>query len=53
MEEHTLENVNSCLNANIHSYLETFGAQSENLYLNVVRFYNTDSLRQLFSHIGV
>ena len=26
MEQHTLKNVNNCLNANIYSYLETSGA---------------------------
>ncbi len=41
MEEPALINVNSCLNTNICSYLETSGGQSFNLYLNVVDFYNT------------
>ncbi len=36
MEEHDLKNVNSCLNTNIYSYLETSGGQSSVLYLNVV-----------------
>jgi hypothetical protein len=40
MEQHTLKNVNNCLNTNIYSYLETSGGQSSNLYLNVVHFYN-------------
>jgi hypothetical protein len=38
MEQRTLETVNSCLNINIYSYLETSGGQSPNLYLNVVHF---------------
>jgi len=29
------------LNTNIYFYLETFGDQSYNLYLNVVHFFNT------------
>jgi hypothetical protein len=41
MEQHTLKNVNNCLNANIYSYLETSGGQSSNPYLNVVHFFNT------------
>jgi hypothetical protein len=41
MEQHTLKNVNNCLNTNIYSYLETSGGQSSNLYLNVVNFLNT------------
>ncbi len=41
MEQHTLKNVNNCLNTNISSYLETSGGQSYNLYLNVVNFFNT------------
>jgi hypothetical protein len=36
MEQHTLKNLNSCLNTNIYSYLETSEGQSSNLYLNVV-----------------
>ncbi len=31
----------NCLNTNIHSYIETSGCQSSNLYLNVVHFFNT------------
>ncbi len=38
MEQRTFENVNSCLNTNIYSYLETSGGQSSNLYLNVAHF---------------
>jgi hypothetical protein len=46
------------MNTNIYSYLETSGAQSSNLYLNVVHFSTPlldicGSLRQLFSCIGV
>ncbi len=38
MEQRALKNVNRYLNTNIYSYLETFGGQSSNLYLNVVHF---------------
>jgi hypothetical protein len=41
MEQHTLKNVNNCLNTNIYSYLETSGGQSSNLYLNVAHFFFT------------
>jgi hypothetical protein len=41
LEQHTLKNVNNCLNTNIYSYLETSGGQHSNLYLNVVVFFNT------------
>ena len=41
MEQHTLKNVNNCLNTNIYSYLETSGGQNSNPYLNVVHFFNT------------
>jgi hypothetical protein len=41
MEQRAFENVNSCLNTNIYSYLETSGGQSFNLYLNVVYFFDT------------
>jgi hypothetical protein len=40
MEQRNLKNVNNCLNTNIHSYLDTSGGQSYNLYLNVVHFFN-------------
>ena len=40
IEEHAFKNVNSCLNTNICSYLETSGGQSYNPYLNVVHFLN-------------
>jgi hypothetical protein len=38
MEQRALQNANSCLNTNIHFYLETSGGQSSNLYLSVVHF---------------
>ncbi len=38
IEQHSLKNVNSCLNTNIYSYLETSGGQNSKLYLNVVHF---------------
>jgi hypothetical protein len=41
IEQHYLKNVNDCLNTNIYSFLETFDGQGSNLYLNVVRFFNT------------
>jgi hypothetical protein len=41
MEQHSLKNVNNCLNTNIYSYLETPGGQSSNTYLKVVHFLNT------------
>ncbi len=41
MEQHTLKNVNNCLNTNIYYYLETSGGQSSNLYLKVVYFFST------------
>ncbi len=44
MEQHALKNVNICLNTNIYSYLETFGGQSYNLYLNAVHFFNTSAI---------
>jgi hypothetical protein len=37
MEQRGLKNVNNYMNINIYSYLETFGGQSSNLYLNVVQ----------------
>ncbi len=40
MEQHTLKNVNSCLNTYIYSYLETSGSQSFYLHLFVVHFFN-------------
>ncbi len=41
MEQCAFKNVNNYLNANTYSYLEMSGAQSSNLYLNVVHFFNT------------
>jgi hypothetical protein len=41
MEQRAFKNVNSCLNTNMYSYLETSGGQSSNEYLNVVHFFNT------------
>jgi hypothetical protein len=34
------KNVNNCLNTNIYCNVETSGAQSSNLHLNVVHFFN-------------
>jgi hypothetical protein len=48
MEQHTLKIVNSCLNTNIYSYLETSGGQSYNLYLNVVHFLTPVLIRHLW-----
>jgi hypothetical protein len=42
MEQHSFKNVNNYLNTNIYSYLSD-GGQSSNLYLNVVRFFNTSA----------
>ncbi len=41
MEQRTLKNVNSYLNTNTYTYLETSGGQSYNLYLNVIPFFKT------------
>jgi hypothetical protein len=41
IEEHTFKFVNNCLNTSIYSYLEISGGQSSNLFLNVVKFFNT------------
>jgi hypothetical protein len=41
MEQHALKNVNNGLKTNINSYLETYGGQISNPYLNVVHFLNT------------
>ncbi len=38
MEQHALKYIKNFLNTNIYSYLETYGGQSSNLYLNVVHF---------------
>ncbi len=39
MEQHAVENANSCLCINISSYLEIFSGQSSDLYINVVHFF--------------
>ncbi len=39
--QHALKNINNCFNTNKHTYLDTSGGQSSNLYLNVVNFFNT------------
>jgi hypothetical protein len=44
MEQRALKNVNSCLYTNVYSYLETSGGISFDPYLNVVHFYNTNSI---------
>ncbi len=41
MEQHPLKNVNNSLNTNIYFYLEAYGGQISNPYLNVVHFFNT------------
>ncbi len=41
MEQHSFKNLNNCLNINIYSYLETFGGQSSNPYLNAINFFYT------------
>ncbi len=41
MEEHTLENVNNCLNTNIYCNLVASDDQIYDLYLNVIHFFNT------------
>ncbi len=43
MEEHTLKNVNNCLNTNIYSYVESSGGQSSNLYFDIIHFSNTSA----------
>jgi hypothetical protein len=48
MKQHTLKNVNNCLNTNIYSDLETSGGQSYNLYLNVVHFLTPVLIRHLW-----
>ncbi len=48
IKRHTLKNVNDYLNANIHSYLETSGGQSSNLYLNIVHFLTPELIRHLW-----
>ncbi len=41
MEHHGLKNVSNCWNTNISFNFETSGGKNSNLYLNVVRFFNT------------
>ncbi len=41
MEQHAVKNVNSCMNANIYTYLGTSSGPSSNPYLIVVHFLNT------------
>ncbi len=59
MEQHTLKNVNICLNTNIYSYLETSGGKDLSIFKFCSFFQHQswldiyDSLRQLFSYIGV
>jgi hypothetical protein len=43
MEQHTLKNVNNCMNTSIYSYLETSDGQSYYPYLNVVHFLYTSN----------
>jgi hypothetical protein len=52
MEQHALQIVSNCLNTNIHSYLETSGGQSSNLYLYVVHFFNTNVLIRHLLQLG-
>ncbi len=47
MEQHTLKNVNNCLNTNIYSYLETSGGQSYDLYINAIHFWTPVLIRHL------
>ncbi len=48
MEQHTLKNVNNCLNTNIYSYLDTSGGESCYLYLNIVHFLTPVLIRHLW-----
>ncbi len=58
MEQHTLKNVNICLNTNNYSYHETSGGQFSNLYIDV-HFFNTSvnqasvAAKDCFCCIGV
>jgi hypothetical protein len=40
MEQHASKIVNNSFNANIYSYLETYGGQSLNQYLSVAHFFS-------------
>jgi hypothetical protein len=60
MEQHALKNVNSCLNTDIYSCLETSNGESCNLHLNMVHFSTPVLIRHLwqlktavFSHRGI
>ncbi len=48
VEQHSLKDVNSYLNTNNYSYLETYGGQSSNLYLNVVNFSTPVLIRHMW-----
>ncbi len=48
MEQSALKNVNSCLNTNIYSYLETSGGQSSNPYLNIAHFSAIELIKNLW-----
>jgi hypothetical protein len=48
MEQHTLKNVNNCLNTSIYPYLETYVCQSSILYSNVVHFSTPVLIRHLW-----
>jgi hypothetical protein len=39
MKQHALKNINSYLNTNIYSYLETSAGQRYYLYLNVAHYF--------------
>ncbi len=39
-EDAPVVSLGTCLQYNISSYLETYGSQSSNLYLNVAPFFN-------------
>ncbi len=48
MEQRALKNLNICLNTKIYSYLDTFGGQSSNPYLNAVIFSTPELIRNLW-----
>ena len=48
MEQRALKNANTHLNMNIYSYSETSGGQSSDLYLNVVHFFKSLLIKQLW-----
>jgi hypothetical protein len=43
MEQHTLKNVNTCLNTKFYFYLETSGGRNSYLHLNAIHFFNTNA----------